>query len=168
MGELFAQNCPVSAETSRNAIGQRILELLTALRGVVVVLATAANAQTADLSLRLPAALSRFPPYPDVAGTAGASVGSPYASSINPAALAWESVADLYYSASLQSTNIRFTQGMDVRVSGFSASLQTDAWGVLQPTVLDIRSNGSTNQDFLQLAGTFWQLRWSSDSTIAH
>ena len=40
-----------------------------------------------DLSLRFPAALSRFSSYADVAAVGGASAGSKWGSSINPASI---------------------------------------------------------------------------------
>jgi len=50
-----------------------------------------------DFSLRFPAALSRFSSYADVAATGGASAGSKWQSSVNPAATAWQSIPGSYH-----------------------------------------------------------------------
>jgi hypothetical protein len=60
--------------------------------GVLVLLlagpAVAGEFDHYDFSLRLPAALSRFSSYGDVAGTGGASAASPWSTSANPASAA--------------------------------------------------------------------------------
>jgi len=79
--------------------------------GILLVLTAATDGLLGDgferqeLSLRLPAALTRFAPYADVAGVGGASAGSKWSSSVNPAAVAWEPIkSPLHLTASRRST----------------------------------------------------------------
>ena len=70
----------------------RIIACFIALAGVGN-FAYADGFDEKDFSLRFPAALSRFSSYADVAATGGASAGSKWQSSVNPASIAWQSIA---------------------------------------------------------------------------
>lgn len=118
-----------------------------------------------DFSLRFDAALSRFANYGDVVGLGGASVGSTFSSSINPASTVWRSFypsgnrppktnpdGDIDYrshqsghwkSASLQYTDINFDNGgsLLVRVLGWTYDTQNHS----NPTSFEIGiANAST------------------------
>lgn len=125
-------------------------------------LLSAAQADVAELdpNLRLTAALARFSSYPDVGGVGGASAGSPFPTSINPASLDWLNTAPHRHSVSLQRSNIRFSAGEALAVTGLSLSLGSADAGVLQPTFVHIGHNDAQPGDFIQLGGQVWQLQW--------
>jgi len=78
-----------------------------------------------DFSLRLPAALSSFSAYADVAGKGGASVAGRFGSSANPAAMAWSFPNQFHLIASAQFSSIAFENG--TRLKFFSEALTFDA-----------------------------------------
>jgi opacity protein-like surface antigen len=96
-----------------------------------------------DFSLRFPAALTNFSTYGDVAGVGGASVGSRFSSSINPAAAAWplKRGAPVEYSLSPQFIGISFTEGTRLGVGSVTLSAGREDVGSLQLTVLRGASN---------------------------
>lgn len=113
-----------------------------------------------DFSLRLPAALSKFSPYSDVGGVGGASAGSQYQSSINPAATDWQPAKPYSVSASAQYLAIPFDRGPTLHITDEAATLKTPAWGSLQPAAAQVRSVGSTTGAFTLLDGDYGQVQW--------
>jgi hypothetical protein len=122
--------------------------------------ARARDLSAVDFSLRLPAALSKFSPYSDVAGVGGASAGSQYQSSINPAATDWQPAKPYSVGASAQYSAILFDRGPTLHVSDEAATLKTPDWGSLQPAAAQVRSVGSTNGAFNLLNGEYGQVQW--------
>ncbi len=118
-----------------------------------------------DFSLRLPAALSRFSPYSDVAGVGGASAGSQYQSSINPAATDWQPAEPYTVSASAQYSAILFDRGPTLHIADEAATLKLPDWGSLQPAAAQVRSVGSTNGMFTLLDGNYGQVQWGDKLT---
>ena len=109
-----------------------------------------------DLSLRLPAALSRFSPYADVAGVGGASVASTWASSINPASADWrESPGPHGLGFCPQYSAIPFQEGTVIHVVNEFLMWQNDQWGTFLPALTQVRSNHATT---LQGLGFEYQL----------
>lgn len=113
-----------------------------------------------DFSLRLPAALARFSPYPDVAGVGGASAGSRYSTSTNPAATDWDRALEHPVSLSPQYSAIRFGTGPTLHIVTAAATINTESFGSFQPAVTEIRNNGSQTGDFLLLEGRSAQIQW--------
>ncbi len=113
-----------------------------------------------DFSLRLPAALSKFSPYSDVAGVGGASAGSQYQTSANPAATDWQPAAPYTTALSAQYQAIPFSQGPTIHVPSQSLTLKLPDWGSIEPAAAEIRSIGSTSGPFTLLNGNYGQLQW--------
>ena len=113
--------------------------------GVLAVLAAgtavAGEFDDYDFSLRLPAALSRFSSYGDVAGTGGASAASPWSSSANPASAAWlPNPGTLGLSLSPQYSGICFADGTWLHVASESAVVDSRSAGVFQPTLAQVQT----------------------------
>jgi hypothetical protein len=103
-----------------------------------------------DLSLRLPAALSRFSPYADVAGVGGASAASTWASSINPASADWRELPSPHgLVLSPQYSAIPFQEGAVIHVLNESLLWQNDRWGAFMPALTQVRSNHATTLEGL-------------------
>ena len=113
-----------------------------------------------DFSLRLPAALSKFSSYGDVAGFGGASAGSRYATGINPASTAWISGSEHPFSVSPQYSQIRFERGPTLHISTLALGLETKDMGSFQPAIAQISNDGKQEGDFLLLQGYYAQLQW--------
>jgi opacity protein-like surface antigen len=97
-----------------------------------------------DFSLRFPAALSRFSSYADVAATGGASAGSKWQSSVNPASIAWQSMTGRYHlSLSPQYSAIMFQEGTVLHVISESVTKEFEKFGTLQVSLAQVRSNDS-------------------------
>jgi opacity protein-like surface antigen len=95
-----------------------------------------------DFSLRFPAALSRFSSYADVAATGGASAGSKWQSSINPASTAWQRIQGSYnVSLSPQYSQILFQEGTVLHVLSESITKDFDNFGTVQMSFAQVRSN---------------------------
>ena len=95
-----------------------------------------------DFSLRFPAALSRFSSYADVAATGGASAGSKWQSSVNPASIAWQSIPGRYHlSLSPQYSAIMFQEGTVLHVISESVTKEFEKFGTLQVSLAQVRSN---------------------------
>ena len=95
-----------------------------------------------DFSLRFPAALSRFSSYADVAATGGASAGSKWQSSVNPASIAWQSMPGRYHlSLSPQYSAIMFQEGTVLHVISESVTKEFEKFGTLQVSLAQVRSN---------------------------
>jgi hypothetical protein len=116
-----------------------------AFAGLALASAQAVMADNPDekcLSLRIPAAMSRFAPYADVAGVGGASAGSRWSSSVNPASTAWEPVpGDLHLSLSPQYSQIHFANDTTLHVAAEALVWDLGDWGTLQPSLAQVRSN---------------------------
>ena len=113
-----------------------------------------------DFSLRLPAALSKFSPYSDVAGVAGASAGSQYQSSVNPAATDWQPAAPYTIGLSPQYQGVVFQRGPTVHVGFESLTVKLPEGGSVQPAAVQIRSDASTVGPFTLLDGDYGQVQW--------
>jgi hypothetical protein len=131
-----------------------------ALSVISVGAATARDLSQIDFSLRLPAALSRFSPYSDVAGVGGASAGSKYESSINPAATDWQNTLANPYSVSPQYSGILFDRGPNVNVFAEAFTWKTESFGSIQPAAAQLRSIGSTAGPFTLLNADYGQIQW--------
>jgi len=98
-------------------------------------------------SLRLPPAFVRFT---EVSTMGGETAANRFSSAINPAALDWVDlpcehgvVIAPYYSL------ILFDQGTKIHITGESLTLDMGKWGVVQPTVSQVRSNRAANRQGL-------------------
>jgi len=103
-----------------------------------------------SFSLRLPAALTRFSTYADVAGVGGSSAGSKWLSSVNPASTGW--LADpnrTRKSLSAQYSGLCFSEGTKIHVSSGAGTLETPDAGAFQPAFALARSNRETTRDGL-------------------
>lgn len=117
-----------------------------------------------DFSLRLPAALSRFASYGDVAAVGGASAGSKWGSAINPASIDWLA-SELDYTLNLnpQYSFICFQKGTKLQVAPLSATVNLEEWGSVQTTVAVAHSNVArtkTGLDF-EFEMEHYQLQWA-------
>ena len=140
---------------------------LTGFGAVLVLAAGVARAEGLNdksLSLRLPAAMSRFATYSDVAGVGGASAGSKWSSSINPASVAWLPITtDLHMAFSPQYTNLHFARDLSLNVTAEAFTWNVGDLGTFQPSLAQIRSNtGTTRQglDF-QIDMDMVQVQWA-------
>ena len=115
------------------------------------------------LSLRLPAALSRFSSYADVAGVGGASAASTWASSVNPASADWRDIPGSHSICFCpQYSAIPFQEGSVVNVANESLTYQDPQWGTFLPALAQVRSN---HADTLQGLGfkydmDYYQMQW--------
>ena len=132
-----------------------------------LILAPFANAggyDDVDFSLRLPAALSRFAGYADVAAVGNSSAGSKWSTSVNPASSAFLPIATpLHLSLTPQFSTILFDEGTNLYVATESALWQSKSLGTFLPAAAQVRSNtDSTAQgpDFSFDADIF-QLQWA-------
>lgn len=117
-----------------------------------------------SLTLRLPAALSRFATYGDVAGLGGASAGSKWASSINPASVAWEPIAgDLRLAFSPQYSTLAFENGSRLDVCAEAFTWDLGEFGVIQPSLAQVRSNTATTRQGLdfRMDMDYAQVQWA-------
>ena len=118
-----------------------------------------------DLSLRFPAAMTRFATYGDVAGTGGASAGSKWGTSVNPASTAWLDI-DSQHRMSLcpQYSLLHFDNGADFNVFAESLTIQTDKWGAVMPAAAQIETNHSTMKNGLgfDFSARLFQLQWAA------
>ena len=100
-----------------------------------------------DFSLRFPAALSRFSSYADVAATGGASAGSKWPSSVNPASTAWKSLPGSYHlSLNPQYSTVMFQEGTVLHVISESVTKNFEQLGTLQISLAQVRSNEKAMQ----------------------
>ena len=116
-----------------------------------------------DFSLRLPAALSRFSSYSDVAGTGGASAASKWQTSVNPAAIAWQPmIGKLQLSLNPQYAAILFDQGTILHVTSESLTKDIGRYGVLQGTFAQVRSNEKPDRQGITFGYEmdYMQLQW--------
>lgn len=131
-----------------------------------------------DFSLRFPAALTRFSSYADVAAVGGASAGSKWQTSVNPAATAWQTMTGAFQlSLNPQYSFIKFKEGTVLNVTSESLTKEIGALGTLQVSLAQVRSNEdyirqdvmgsrmefSNEMDYMQLQ---WGKRLSDDFAI--
>jgi opacity protein-like surface antigen len=129
----------LTAQHTRGSIGAIVLFIALANSGNH---ALADGFDDQDFSLRFPAALSRFSSYADVAATGGASAGSKWGSSVNPASTAWQSLPGKYHlSLSPQYSQIVFQEGTVLHVMSESASKDFGKFGTFQVSLAQVRSN---------------------------
>lgn len=139
----------------------------------VVPAAIAGGIDDKDFSLRLPAALSRFSTYADVGAVGGASAGSKWASSVNPASTAWLPVAgELDLTLTLQYADIQFGENQSLHVASQAVTVDAGEVGVLLPAFAQVRSNQATTRqglDFrfdLDMVQVQWAKKFSDDFAI--
>ena len=155
--------------------GRIPLVLKVALLAGAVALAASGRAAADDisqeaLSLRLPAALTRFAPYGDVAGVGGASAGSKWSSSVNPASVAWE--PDLRLSVSPQYSNVHFEEHLSLHIAAESLTADLGDCGRIQPALAQVRSTKSTTRqglDFrldMDLVQVQWARKVDADTAV--
>jgi hypothetical protein len=119
----------------------RIIACFIALAGFVNV-AYAGGFDDKDFSLRFPAALSRFSSYADVAAVGGASAGSKWQTSVNPASTGWQSIAGRYHvSLNPQYSAIMFQEGTVLHVISESVTKDFEKFGTVQVSLAQVRSN---------------------------
>src|ERR1700704_4359064 len=119
--------------------GRSIGLLATRVGGIAIVVAgcvlfavghaSGRDLSAVDFSLRLPAALSKFSPYSDVAGVGGASAGSQYQTSVNPAATDCHPAAPYTVGLSPQYQAVVFERGPTVHVAFESLTAKLPEWG---------------------------------------
>jgi len=127
------------------------------------VTARAGDYKDKDFSLRFPAALNRFSPYADAAAVGGASAGSKWSSSINPASTGWLALPGRYgVSLSPQYSALCFDQGTKMHVTSQAGVVDLKKWGVLQPAIAQVHSNTRTTSEGLDFnyEMEFYQLQW--------
>jgi len=154
----------------------RTFAILKAALLVGAALVTGGRASADDiskeaLSLRLPAALTRFAPYADVAGVGGASAGSKWSSSVNPASVAWE--GDLHLSVTPQYANVHFDEHLNLHVAAESLTADLGGgFGRIQPSLAQVRSTKSTTRqgfDFrldMDLVQVQWARKVDDDTAV--
>ena len=99
----------------------------------------------ADFSLRFPAALSRFASYGDVAAVGGASAGSKWSSSRNPASVGWLDLeGKLKVCVSPQYDKLWFDNGTEIDVLAESLTFDANEWGTFLVAAGQISSNEET------------------------
>jgi hypothetical protein len=125
-----------------------------------------------DFSLRFPAALSRFSSYADVAAAGGASAGSKWQSSVNPASVAWKSIAGRYHlTLSPQYSQIIFQEGAVLHVISESVTKDFEKFGTFQATLAQVRGNESDTRQGIRFSYDMnymqaqWGKRFSDDFT---
>jgi hypothetical protein len=124
----------------------------TAASAILLLAAAAAGAgsgfEDKDLTLRLPAAFSRFATYADVAAVGGASAGSKWSSSVNPASIDWQPIpTDLHFAASPQYSNLHFRDGLDLNLVAEAMTFNVGDAGTFQPALAQVRTNQATTPD---------------------
>ncbi len=116
-----------------------------------------------DLSLRIPATISRFASYGDVAGVGGASAGSKWSSSMNPASAAWRRIpGDIHLSVSPQYSAIHFDEGGTWHVITEAVTWDAGRLGTFQPGMAQLRSGSHrTRQGYdLEMDLDYAQFQW--------
>ena len=101
-----------------------------------------------SFTLRLPAAFTRFAPFGDVAGVGGASAGSKWSTSANPASLAWLDIESKYQSSvSGQYNKIVFDNGSELDAWAESYSIDADKYGTFLVAGTHINTNKGVMRD---------------------
>jgi len=141
-----------------------VLCLLATVSSFLPSAARAGDLSDVDLSLRLPAAFSRFATYGDVAGAGGASAGSPWGTSVNPASIAWKAEPGKNtFSLSPQVSHIWFADGLDLGVYSGSFTWDTPDLGSFQPAFALIRSDrAQTRQGYaFRYDAEYYQMQYA-------
>jgi len=123
----------------------------------------AGDIDDASFGNRLNAAISRFSRFTDVMGMAGASAGSKWSSSINPAATDWApAVGESSLGASFQWAGVKFGEGMQLNLGSLTAVIDTEEFGCFQPSFLLLGTNRETMSDGLDFEWDAWsaELQW--------
>ena len=95
-----------------------------------------------SFSLRLPAALSRFATFGDVAGVGGASAGSKWSTSTNPAALDWLDIKGAnHMSVSGQYNKVFFDNGSEMDIWAESYSIDAGEYGTFLLAGIQLSTN---------------------------
>jgi len=151
--------------------GSRILTLGGAIATCVGICTTSLGGVYNDkpFSLRFPAALTRFATYGDVAGVGGASAGSKWSSSINPASISWEDIeGPLQIYAAGQYSRIWFDQGTTFDIFAESITWDADEYGTFLVATAQVGTNGRNTRDLgmeFYFAGDILQLGWAKKLT---
>lgn len=130
---------------------------------VLVCSLSAEDRDEVSFSLRFPAALSRFAGAASISGYAGASAGSRWSSSMNPAVLDWEKAQTPFEaSASGHFNRLDFENGMDLNAAVISGTIDTHKAGVLSPTFAQVSSNRVPNRQGIdyEVSMDLEQLSW--------
>jgi hypothetical protein len=100
-----------------------------------------------DFSVRLPPAFVRFT---EISALGGETVANRFSSAVNPASLGWMSLPSKYGIALTPYYSfLNFEEGMQLNLFGESMTWDTRSWGVIQPTLSQVRTNNTTAQDGL-------------------
>lgn len=121
-----------------------------------------------DFSLRFPAALNRFSSYADVAAAGGASAGSKWQTSVNPASTAWlPMTATFQMSLNPQYSAIIFDQGTVLHVISESITKDFNSLGTFQATAAQVRSNERSDRQGVTFGYDmdYIQLQWGRHLT---
>lgn len=127
------------------------MQAVTALGALAVMsiasVSAAGEFEKTPFGLRLGAALSRFSSYADVAAVGGASSGSQWSSSNNPASTDWKVMAGgKTLSLSPQYALLSFAEGTNIHIFSQSATVDLGDWGTIQPAVALANSNESNDR----------------------
>jgi len=128
----------------RNRYSISVISAVLAVAALVCTCSTslAGHYEDKDFSLRFPAALSRFSTYGDVAGYGGASAGSQWTSSANPASIAWLDIeGPLQVYAAPQWSRIWFENGTTFDVFAESLTWDADDYGTFLAAAAQVKSN---------------------------
>ncbi len=134
---------------------------------ILVLIGSSVHAEE-DFSLRFPAALNRFSPYADVAAVGGASAGSKWQTSANPASTGWQHIESNYrISLNPQYSLIHFREGATLHVITESITKEFDSLGTFQLSLAQVRSNESTSLQRLDFYYDmdFVQAQWGKKVT---
>ncbi len=149
--------------------------------------ARAGSIDNASFGLRFTAGITRVTRWADMAGMGGASAGSRWSSSINPAGSGWSPATGRKgVGTSLQYSGIFFDEGTDVHLMSLSAAFgpdnldrgitsrsdefavdpalptDTDTFGIWQPSILVLDSNRATMSDGVDFewSALYGELQW--------
>ena len=131
-----------------------------------------------DFSLRLPAALSGFSVYADVAAKGGSSAASKFGSSVNPAAMAWYFPGTYDYGISGQYSNVAFQEGTHLDFITEAATINAHNFGTIRFSFGNVSSNDRTIRDApltftydLSAGRVDWAKRWgawAAGASVSH
>ena len=131
--------------------------------GPLVELVKADSINDKDFSLRFPASLNRFSSYADVAAAGGASAGSKWQTSVNPASSAWQSISGTYHlSLNPQYSAIVFNEGTVLHVISETATKDFQKIVTFELAGAHVRSNNSATRQGLNLSYEmdYLQVQW--------
>ncbi|MBI1370621.1 MAG: hypothetical protein GC162_18440 [Planctomycetes bacterium] len=137
--------------------------LVVILAGLVARPASADDFDKIGFGLRLSSALSRFSSYADVASVGGASAGSQWSSSVNPASTDWKPIGDnKTVSFSPQFAAIAFDEGSNLYVTAQSLTIDLGDFGSIQPALAQAFSNETALRNKLDFDYDLYlgQIQW--------